>query len=1606
MTRVTKTSRKRTATRGARAATTPARAEEERGADEGAEQYAGAFARVKLVRAWVAVTAAVVAMLFAYVALLERVVKWWTSCTSRFAGWGPAKTRGIYRATLQLAACEVGRRRRYAARAALFGIGLLATAAARPLHTGGGRAPGTPTPTPPRVSYVTITHSGNGTASVYTNNTASTTFTVRNDGAPLTALFSASICTGNITGCSVSPTGTYLTTGASATVTVSFSGGTSAGSGQLRLTARDASDNSVMNYYDVGVTVSVDPNAPTVDLSPHLGDRRDVSQCIADCFESTLSFDLPAYISLDVPRSVTLLYRSGSASPYGKLTLDASSSTAPAGSTFRLQLVDQNGAYVTFTNGTQALYFARNTTGPTRIVAQFKADSIPTSARLYTARVSTITSAGSVFGIWVTPVRIVVINDRNSPYGAGVSLVGVQRISLNQPDGALVTDGTGSATFFAGSCSVNTTCTYTSPSGDFSTLSTGSGYYYRDYPDGTHLKFGSGGHHSGTWDRFGNATLIGYAWNAPYSDSVPTTITDPTGQSISLGYRDANWLYGWKNGSLGNIHTPAGDAPIAIDASNDARQWVELGGGTYRWRMAYLGQHLLDTAYDKAGSVYTHSYRYSATLSHTDAPAVTLDNGTTARPRVTIRNAADTLLERAAAGGGTSVAPLPVATDLRARIIDPVGNVTLYSLSRFGSPTKTKAPLIPADSNEYDQSTGQLMRSISPTGHEVVRTYDSSHRLKTVNDVTLGTADTIVYENQYWLPQMVYGSSGATWFTYYTTKTGWPLKTTSPVSGSALTTHYPDSFGRDSVIADPLGHLTKFAYETTGLRNRASVQMPKGQVTTFTHDGSGRVNGATNPYGNGVTQRTEYDVLNRPTWTASSAYADTTRFYYSMLGQDSATVDAKGQGYYSYRNALGWVTRRNVPGTGTDSVFYDIAGRPVRTSSRGSRVVTFTYDSLSRLVKRTGVATQSVDSMWYDPDGKWIAAQSRIAGSVISTDTLFTDEPNHITKVMTNRPTIGAWRVQSTFNWDDPGRSAVALYKRVNNADSTAAFTNYFYSDAQKRLTDMASTSDTAKFFYNAESLVDSVTLRAGLTEKFTHTPRHELSTRGYAGASWVDDSLRRWYYTDSLARTIERGGPDSLFQAFGYDSIGRLRSWQKKAERSGVQCVNDTTAYGYTCTGASPWILGAAVTPTYDKVGNPTDLGAATTSGNRLTSFNGVTMTYDADGNMRTRVTATTTDTLTWDEFGRLVSFKRVPQGQSAVVTTFSYDGLGRRVKKTSTSGTVEYLWDGDQIIAEVKGTGASTVVRTYTYYPGVDQPRSVAAQGETYFTSAEPDGSVYGLIRKSDRTVVAQYKYTPWGEIESAGQALDTVSSLRWKGLPYDAETGLYYMRARYYDPVVRRFVGEDPAGLSGGLNLYTFAGNDPVNSSDPSGLKTARDRGICSIYSYPCRGSDALEDWMMSMHGSYDDDIDEYCFVGGNVGRYMNCLQQAAKILGTGVEGYAGLTFLPLAGSVSGARMTTVPKVSWVFIAPWLKGCPNPASGAVLIQPLAWKLPTDVIFEAVRKTEIMKGQRQGGFLGPETYEFASYTGKAYSSSYPEGKAFKGLAFCEVGKGMFTEQ
>jgi RHS repeat-associated protein len=117
--------------------------------------------------------------------------------------------------------------------------------------------------------------------------------------------------------------------------------------------------------------------------------------------------------------------------------------------------------------------------------------------------------------------------------------------------------------------------------------------------------------------------------------------------------------------------------------------------------------------------------------------------------------------------------------------------------------------------------------------------------------------------------------------------------------------------------------------------------------------------------------------------------------------------------------------------------------------------------------------------------------------------------------------------------------------------------------------------------------------------------------------------------------------------------------------------------------------------------------------------------------------------------------------------------------------------------------------------------------------FYHADGLGSIVALTNSSG-VVTTRYAYDPYGETEVAGT--DVPQPFRFTGREWDAETGLYFYRARYYSPDMGRFISEDPIGYAGGINFYAYVGNDPVNFVDPSGfLSSMPDGGQHAIVTY---------------------------------------------------------------------------------------------------------------------------------------------------------------------------
>ena len=237
-----------------------------------------------------------------------------------------------------------------------------------------------------------------------------------------------------------------------------------------------------------------------------------------------------------------------------------------------------------------------------------------------------------------------------------------------------------------------------------------------------------------------------------------------------------------------------------------------------------------------------------------------------------------------------------------------------------------------------------------------------------------------------------------------------------------------------------------------------------------------------------------------------------------------------------------------------------------------------------------------------------------------------------------------------------------------------------------------------------------------------------------------------------------------------------------------------------------------------YDAVGNRlSSLGVSPYSyntSNELTSTPSGSYTYDYNGNTLTDAGGRS---YTWDFENRLTQVTMPSSGGTA---TFKYDPFGRRIQKlftqNSTTTTTNYLYDGDNAIESVDQNGA--VLAKFAQGQNIDEPLAESVGGASYDYEQDGLGSVSSLTN-STGALSLSYTYDSFGKITNSQGSV--ANPFRYTGRDFDTETGLYYYRARYFDPSAGRFASEDPLGFTGGVNKYSYAMNMPVDWIDPMGF-----------------------------------------------------------------------------------------------------------------------------------------------------------------------------------------
>jgi len=243
----------------------------------------------------------------------------------------------------------------------------------------------------------------------------------------------------------------------------------------------------------------------------------------------------------------------------------------------------------------------------------------------------------------------------------------------------------------------------------------------------------------------------------------------------------------------------------------------------------------------------------------------------------------------------------------------------------------------------------------------------------------------------------------------------------------------------------------------------------------------------------------------------------------------------------------------------------------------------------------------------------------------------------------------------------------------------------------------------------------------------------------------------------------------------------------------------------------------------TYDKAGNNQNNNAVyNLLNNQMNESLLYKITYDSMGNIKTKYNKLnkTLNTYTFNARNQLIQFTKQDENNQTIKTlTYTYDAFNRRVSKTEDNTTQKYLYDGDDIIAILDEQ--NQVIATITHDESIDTALSITNANGTFYYHRDHQGSIVALT-DSAGAVVESFQYdNHYGTITD--HTINTVTNNPYAYTGRELDTNdLYYYRARYYDPSLERFLGEDPIGfLSRDFNFYRYTWNSPSEYTDAMGL-----------------------------------------------------------------------------------------------------------------------------------------------------------------------------------------
>ena len=806
----------------------------------------------------------------------------------------------------------------------------------------------------------------------------------------------------------------------------------------------------------------------------------------------------------------------------------------------------------------------------------------------------------------------------------------------------------------------------------------------------------------------------------------------------------------------------------------------------------------------------------------------------------------------------TNHAPVNGNPSQIARIVgDGSTQASSYEYNSIGNRTKSTDSIGRVTSYIYDSNDIDLLevRQTTAGANELLRklTYNTQHEPLIDTDAA-GQATTYVYNTYGQVLTRTNAKNETTTFGYGDDTFGHPIGYLTSISSppfsnvSAVTTFTYDSANRVRTVSDSDGYTVTTDYDN--LDRPMTVTYPDGTNQQFQYSqdfgqGTTTILDLTRSKDRGGLWTTRHYNANRQIDSITDPLNRTTQFGWCSCGSLASITDPKNRVTIFNRDLEGRVYQKVFADNTTVNYLYD------------GQTTANTVGASSRLKSSTDAKNQRTNYSYFADDNVQQITYTNISGQPLSPPTpsvSFTYDLNYNrVKTMADGigtatygynpiavpPALGAGQLASidgpltndtiTFGYDQLGR----VTNRLING--TANSSNWVF-DSLGRVSSVTNKLGTFNYAYvNVTDRLNSMTYPDGGSTAYSYFPNlQDKRLQQIKNQTSTNALISQFDYTyDSdgqiLTWTKNYPGLSPAPQRFdlGYDNADQLTTARLKNGSTNALIKQYTYSYDFAANRISELVGSTTTTSTPNTV-------------NEIISQSGCTnrtLTYDANGSL---INDGSSRTFEWDGGNRLVAINYTGTKNR---TEFTYDGLSRMVKivektRSRITSTRKFVWCG---MEKCEFRGANDAVTLFVY------PQGQVSGTTPYFYTRDHLGSIREMRSTGKKgAIVARFDYDPYGR--STTVINNTLPDFNFTGIYRHSASNLDLAVYRAYDPDLGRWLNRDPIGEIGGVNLYLYAFDDPVDLLDNNG---AFPNSWVPRYGY-WGGPDWSGGWRPSQHG----------------------------------------------------------------------------------------------------------------------------------------------------------